>query len=201
MFSGFITLFHHIMKSISFDSANKMKSALLALLLTGVMFAHAQSVKNTSYTTQTGEKVLRLETVLPVDINEAWQLFTTDTQLMKWIAPVAHIELKTGGYILTNYDKAKSLTDSSSIKLDIINYLEREIMTLKVNLNSHFSPKVKAEDGNLQEIIQFVYISPKETKVISSMVGWGKGEDWDKTYGFFERGNIWTYEEMLKIYR
>lgn len=181
--------------------AKKMKTALLALLLTGVMFGQAQSVKNTSYVTQTGEKVLRLESILPVSLDEAWQLFTTDVQLMKWIAPVAHIELSTGGFILTNYDKTKPLTDSSSIKLDIINYLEHDILTLKVNLNNNFSPKVKAEDGNLQEIIQFVSVSPKQTKVISSMVGWGKGAEWDKTYGFFERGNVWTYEELLKLFR
>lgn len=178
-----------------------MKTAILAFLLTGVMVTNAQSVKNTSYTTQNGEKVLKLEAVLPVDLKDAWQLFTTDAGLVKWIAPVAHIELRTGGYILTNYDKTKPLTDSSSIRLGIINYLENELLTLKVNLNNSFSPKVKAEDGNLQEIIQFLYISPKETKVISSMVGWGKGVDWEKTYGFFERGNIWTYEEMLKLYK
>ena len=178
-----------------------MKTAVLALFLMSELFGHAQTVKNTSYITQTGEKVLRLESVLPISRDEAWQLFTTDAQLMKWIAPVAHIELRTCGFILTNYNKTKPLTDSSSIKLDIINYVEHEILTLKVNLNNSFSPKVKAEDGNLQEIIQFEYVSPKQTKVISSMVGWGNGEEWNKTYGFFERGNSWTYEEMLKIYQ
>ena len=182
-------------------SSKTMRTIFLVLFLMCVLAAKAQSVKNTSYITQTGEKVLRLESVLPIDIEGAWQLFTTDAQLMKWIAPVAHIELKTGGYILTNYDKSKPLTDSTSIKLGIINYLENEMLTLKVNLNSNFSPKIISEDGNLQEIIQFVYISPKQTKVISSMVGWGKGEQWDKVYGFFERGNIWTYEEMLKLYK
>jgi len=181
--------------------SKKVKTALLALFLPCVLFGQAQSAKNTSYITQTGEKVLRFESVLPVGLDEAWQLFTTDVQLIKWIAPVAHIELRTGGFILTNYDKTKPLTDSSSIKLDIINYLEHEILTLKVNLNISFSPKAKAEDGNLQEIIQFEYVSPKQTKVISSMVGWGKGEEWDKTYDFFERGNTWTYEELLKIYK
>ncbi len=179
----------------------KLKIAMLVLMLTAEMAANAQSVKNTSYTTRNGEKILRLEAILPVNLKDAWQLFTTDADLMKWIAPVAHIELRTGGYIVTNYDKAKPLTDSTSIRLGIINYLENELLTLKINLNSNFSPKVKAEDGNLQEIIQFMYISPKETKVISSMVGWGKGEGWDKTYGFFERGNIWTYEELLKLYK
>lgn len=182
-------------------SSKTRRTFLGVLFLICVLAAKAQSVKNTSYITQTGEKVLRLESVLPIDIQGAWQLFTNDAQLIKWIAPVAHIELKTGGFILTNYDKTKPLSDSTSIKLGIINYLENEMLTLKVNLNSNFSPKIISEDGNLQEIIQFVYISPKQTKVISSMIGWGKGEDWEKTYGFFERGNIWTYEEMLKLYK
>lgn len=178
----------------------KTKFYLVALLSLCILAVNGQTVQNTSYTTQTGEKVLRLEIVLPVDINEAWHLFTTDGQLTKWIAPVAHIELKTGGYILTNYDKTKPLTDSSSIMLEIISYLEHELLILKVNLNSSFSKKVQDEDENLQEIIQFKYVGPKETKVISSMIGWGQGEEWDKTYGFFVRGNIWTYEEILKIF-
>jgi len=178
----------------------KTKFYLLALLSLGILRVNGQTVQNTSYTMQTGEKVLRLEAVLPVDLNEAWQLFTTDVQLMKWIAPVAHIELKAGGYILTNYDKAKPLSDSSSIRLDIISYLEHELLILKVNLNSSFSKKVQSEDGNLQEIIQFKYVGPKETRIISSMVGWGQGEDWEKIYEFFVLGNMWTYEEMLKIY-
>ena len=33
------------------------------------------------------------------------------------------------------------------------------------------------------------------------MIGWGQGEGWEKTYGFFDRGNTWTYEEILKIYK
>jgi len=178
----------------------KTKRYLMALFTLGVLATNGQSVQNTSYTMQNGEKVLRLEVVLPVDLNEAWQLFTTDTLLTKWIAPVAHIELKTGGCILTNYDKTKPLSDSSSIRLDIINFLDHELLTLKVNLNGSFSKKVQAEDGNLQEIIQFKYIGPKETKVISSMIGWGQGEEWEKTYGFFAYGNTWTYNEILKLF-
>ena len=28
----------------------------------------------------------------------------------------------------------------------------------------------------------------------------GTGSDWDKTYNFFVKGNIWTYEQILKLY-
>ncbi len=52
----------------------------------------SQSLKNTSYTNQSGEKALRIETTLPVDLTAAWKLFTDDERLKKWIAPLAHIE-------------------------------------------------------------------------------------------------------------
>jgi hypothetical protein len=178
-----------------------MKYLALALFVFLASNLKAQTVENTSYTTKAGEKVLRLEALLPVSLQEAWQLFTTDEQLQKWIAPLAHIELRTGGYIITNYDKTKSLEDSSAIRLQIINYLEKQLLTIKVKLNNNFSKNVQNEDGNLQEIIQFVPVSSTSTKIISSMIGWGSGKEWSKTYDFFVRGNIYTYEELLKLYK
>ena len=86
---------------------------LLALLLL-TKGSSAQPVKNTSYISQSGEKVLRLESLLPLSVDRAWELFSTDEGLRKWMAPVVHIELKTGGYIVTNYDKTKSLDDSTA---------------------------------------------------------------------------------------
>jgi len=178
----------------------KMKNFLITLLVLSLTSAKSQSVNNTSYTSETGEKVLRLEVIVPVGKEEAWQLFTKDEQLMRWMAPQAHIELKPEGYILTNYDKTKPLTDSSSIKLNILNYVQGELMTLKVNLNDNFSKSVQKEDENLLEVIQFESIGPKETMIISSMIGWGEGEDWNKTYDFFVKGNQWTYEQLIKLY-
>lgn len=156
-------------------------------------------VENTSYVNKSNEKVLQLSIILPVEVQEAWNYFTTDSKLAKWIAPVAHIELKSGGYIVTNYDKIKTISDSSSIKLGIISYLENKLMILKVDLNNNFSKKVQEEDQNLQEIIELVPIAPGKTKIISSMVGWGEGKDWEKTYDFFLKGNEWTYKELLKV--
>lgn len=178
-----------------------MKYFIFVFLHLTALISSSQAVKNTSYTTQIGEKVLRLEAMLPITQKEAWQLFTTDEGLKKWIAPVAHIELKTGGYILTNYDTTKSLEDSSSIKLPIVNYIEHELLSLKVNLNNNFSKNVQNEDENLQEIIQLINVGPKKTKLISSMIGWGQGDDWTKTYNFFVAGNIYTYEELLRLFK
>lgn len=179
-----------------------MKNYIVVIILILQTFsAQSQTVINTSYINQSGEKVLRLESILPVDVTTAWELFTTDEKLKNWIAPLAHIELKAGGYFITNYDTTKNLTDSSSIKLPILSFIDKELLVLKVNLNGNFSTSVRSEDGQLQEIIQFKEIGKNKTKIISSMIGWGNSIDWDKTYNFFAKGNEWTYRELLKHYK
>ena len=173
----------------------------LTFFLISTLAAQSQTLKNTSYQNQSGEKVLRLECTLPISVAEAWKLFTTDEKLKKWIAPLAHIELKSGGYILTNYDKSKSLSDSSSIKLPITSFIDNELLILKVILNDNFVKAVRDSDKNLQEVIQFIKVGDKQTKIVSSMIGWGTGPDWDKTYTFFVKGNEWTYKELIKNYK
>jgi hypothetical protein len=177
-----------------------MKRYLLILLGLVILNTVAAQVKNTSYVTSTGEKVLQLEAIVPTDIKSAWQLFTTDEGLKKWIAPVVHIEYSVGGSIVTNYDKDKLISDPSSIKLPIINYLENQMLTLKVNLNNNFPESCRNSDGNLQEVVQFKEAGPGQTRIVSSMIGWGTGPDWDKTYSFFEKGNTWTYQELLQVF-
>lgn len=175
-----------------------VRAALLVCLFVSSVLA--QEIKNSSYVTSTGEKVLRIEFVVPIARHEAWKLFTTAEGLKRWAAPVVAIDFKVGGQVLTNYDKTKAPGDAGTIRLPILSYLEREMLTFKVELNESFAAKVIQEDGNLQEIIQFVHLGKATTRVISSMIGWGKGPEWDKTYDFFVKGNEWTYKELLKLF-
>ena len=178
-----------------------MKPTCFAFLLfLSPIFLFGQEVRNTSYTASTGEKVLRLEFVIPVEKQEAWKLLTTAEGWKKWAAPVVTVDLKVGGLILTHYDKTKTVGDSGAIHLPILNYLEGEMITLKVILTETFTKKVRQEDQNLQEIIQIVDLGKGRTKVVSSMIGWGTGSDWDKTYEFFAKGNKWSYEQLVKLF-
>jgi len=177
------------------------KSVLILCALFKIITIQSQTLKNTSYQNSQGERVLRFEMIVPIDIESAWRLFTDDNQLKKWIAPLAHIELKLGGFIVTNYNSNLSLNDKSSIILPIQSYLDKEILILKVNLNDHFPASAQESDENLQEVIQFIKIGKHKTKIISSMIGWGAGDDWDKTYNFFVKGNQYTCEMLIKNYQ
>jgi len=179
----------------------KPNSVVIFLLLCPISL-WGQEINNTSYVSSVGEKVLRLEFVIPVDKHEAWNLFTTADGWKKWATPVVSMDFRVGGYILTNYDKNKTVHDSGTIRLPILNYLEREMITLKVILNNEaFPQKVRQEDANLQEIIQFIDLGKGKTKIISSMIGWGVGQDWDKIYRFFAEGNEWTYRQLIKLFK
>ncbi len=130
-------------------------------------------VINSSYVKEFGEKALQLSIIVPNTKAEVWKLFTTDKRL----ATVVTTNIKIGGWIKTNYDETKTTDDSSAIQLDIINYLENEMLTVKVNLNDNFSERAQNEDKNLQEIIQFVDMGNGKTRIISAMIGWGEGTD------------------------
>ena len=173
---------------------------ILATLPPAPSSGNGQDVRSTSYVTSTGERVLRLEVTLPVGAAQAWKLFTTEEGWKKWATPVVSMDFKTGGQIRSHYDKTKSIGDAGTIHLPIVNYLEGELLTLKVILNdSSFDPKVRQESHNLQEIIQFVELAPGKTRIVSSMIGWGNGPEWDQCYDFFARGNEWTYKQLSRV--
>ncbi len=178
---------------------NPARFAHILLLVPSLLFA--QEVKNTSYIASSGEKVLRLEAVVPISRADAWKLFSTEDGLKKWIAPVVSLDFRVGGSILTNYDSTKSTRDPGTIHLPILNFLDGEMLTLRVELNEHFAQSVRDQDRNLQEIIQLVDMGNGQTRIISNMVGWGNGPEWDKTYNFFARGNDWTFRHMLGLFR
>ena len=171
---------------------------MTAVLAQSALVAAAQEVRNTSYITTSGERVLHIETVVPVSTENVWKAWTNPQELSKWIAPVVAIDLKIGGTISTNYDQKATIGNPGTIRLPIINYIENQLITLKVNLNEKFPKSTRDEDHNLQEIVQIVDLGDGKTKVVSSMVGWGVGKDWDQTYDFFARGNEWTYRQLAK---
>ena len=151
----------------------------------------AQEVVNAS-----AGRVLRTETLLPVPSDAVWQAFSTEQGLAEWVAPVVAIDLRAGGSLLTHYDTDAAIGDPGTITTGILNFLEGELITFKVELNENFSEQLQAEDVNLQEIVQIKSEGENLTRVVSSMVGWGSGPEWDAAYDFFVRGNEWTYRQL-----
>jgi hypothetical protein len=183
-----------------------MKTAVSRIVATGVLAliacrpASAQQVHTTNLVTESKERVLQIEAIIPASPKAVWKAFATEEGLKKWVAPVVALDLRIGGTLSTHYDKTASIGGPGTIRLGIVNYLEGELMTYKVNLTSSFKAKARAEDQNLQEIVQIVPWTNGTTKVVSSMLGWGTGTEWDETYKFFAKGNAWSYQQLVKCF-
>jgi uncharacterized protein YndB with AHSA1/START domain len=176
-----------------------MKNAMLCVaLMLGTVAAQAQTVTLLTPTTASGERVVRVETTVKQSPQQVWKSFVTEPGLKCWVAPVITLDLRTGGMLSTNYNKAGSIGGPGTIRLKILNYVENEVMTFGVALNDHFSKKLQAEDDNLQEIIQLQRLPDGGTRIVSNMVGWGAGEDWDKAFKFFGKGNEYAYQVLAK---
>ena len=170
---------------------------ILALVTLSSLSIGADSpIKQTSIVTLSAERVLRLETVINASRDEVWKAFATEAGLRGWLAPLVRLDWRVGGSMKTNYDSAANIDGAGTITNTIVNYLPGELITYKVNLTATFAPSVRAEDKNLQHIVQLVPLGKHETKLISSMVGWGAGADWDKAYDFFAKGNAWEFGKL-----
>jgi uncharacterized protein YndB with AHSA1/START domain len=173
-----------------------LELGVLALLAAGT--SAAQEVKSFIARTQSGEKVVRIETTLRQSPETVWKAFSTEEGLRCWAAPVVRLDLRTGGTMETNYDKSAAIGSAGTISLRILNYVENEVITYKVKLNEAFPERLRSEDDKLQEVVQLQRLPSGGTRVVSSMVGWGSGADWDKASDFFLRGNEWTYQNLAK---
>lgn len=158
---------------------------------------YSQKVKNSSFTSPGGERVLRHELVIEASLEELWNAMTTEDGLKSFMVPTAKVELKTGGAWETNYRAGSRIGDPDNIRNQVLCYIPLEMLALKINLTAAF-PEGPRNAGTLFAVMTFKQLEPKRVLVTESMLGWGRGPDWDKTYGFFEWGNAYTLGQLYK---
>jgi uncharacterized protein YndB with AHSA1/START domain len=178
------------------QSAISAKFVICALFFALPGESLADQVTSSFGKTATGEKTVVVVATFKQAPRQIWKWFSTEDGYKCWIAPVVKLNMRTGGAVKTNYDKSAKIGDAGTITLPILNYVENEALTFKVNLNEKFSADLRAHDNRLQEIIQLHGLSNGGTKMVSTMVGWGDGPDWDKAAQFFVQGNEWTYKNL-----
>ena len=162
--------------------------ASISLLILFAAPLSAQTVKDTSFTTNTGERVLQQEIIVDATPEQVWQTWTTPEGLRTFVAPVISVELKTGGDWFANYKVGAKVGDPGTIHNTVLNYLPMEMLSIKIGLTDIF-PKELRDANTLFAVMSFKDLGNNKVKIIESIVGWKSGPNWDKTYEFFRRGD------------
>ncbi len=160
---------------------------------------YTAKVVDTSFVAPSGERVQRLEIVIPnVTRNQVWQAVSTSEGLRTFVAPVAEVEMKTGGHYYTNYNAAAKIGDPGTIYNTVLAYIPLEMVAIHVKLFAPFFPEPVAQADRLTAILQIHDAGKGRVRVSEIMTGWQAGEDWDKAYHFFQTGNAYVLGQLYK---
>jgi uncharacterized protein YndB with AHSA1/START domain len=162
----------------------------------GVLFVLAASVL-LSGRGFSEERILRTEAVVRAPVGEVWKAFTTKEGVQSWMVPVAEVELRVGGTLKTNYNPQARIGDAGTIVHHILSYEPERMLATRFT-----APEGAPVSAQLAQATWVVYrfepVSPQETRVTVTMVGWGDGPVWDASYDFFKRGNEWELQQLVK---
>lgn len=173
--------------------------ALFALLPAPTIASHEQ---DSVIRGEDGQLFLRQEVVLNTDIASAWALWTTAEGARAWIAPVAEVDLRPGGSIRTHYDATAAIGDPGTIETMIVNFVPEKLLTLQADLApvqaDWLAEAIRAEAGNLYNVIEFEALGDNRTRIISWGIGYRDDPEWQTMIDFFTRANRWTFGELQK---
>lgn len=152
-----------------------------------------------SFTAPNGERVQRLEIVLPgVSVTQVWEMVSTAQGLRAFVAPVTDVELKYNGKYYTNYNPAAKIGDPGTIYNTVLAYVPLQMLAIHVKLGKQVFPASVADADCLNAILDIKDLGDNRVRVSETMVGWQSGEDWDKVYKFFATGNAYVLGQLYK---
>jgi uncharacterized protein YndB with AHSA1/START domain len=173
--------------------------AVLGLFST---FAHPKAatsaeIRTTSYALPTGERVLRHEFDVDASPAAVWRALTTNEGLHGYVAAVASIDLRPGGFMETSYDPHGHLGDAANILNEVIAYVPERLLSMRIARTPPNFPHAEVA-RQVWSVIEIADLGRGRSHLTTSMYGWKQGEDWDAVYTFFERGNRVTAQHLQR---
>jgi uncharacterized protein YndB with AHSA1/START domain len=155
-------------------------------------FEHRSSDR---YMTDQSNKILRKEMVVPASLEQAWKAWTTTEGVRTFFSSDANVELAVGGPYEIYFDLEKPYGSRGSEDCKVLSYLPTEMLSFEWNAPPEFG---ELRGMHTIVVLQFQEVGPGQVKVILSQLGWGKGEEWDKLYDYFDKAWSWVLGNLKK---
>lgn len=150
----------------------------------------SDSTNGERYVSDPSERQLTKKVLITASSEEVWEAWTTEKGLSTFLTSSSKVELRFGGpyeiYFLLN----APLGSRGSEGCRVLSFLPFEMLSFEWNAPPHFG---KLRPVKTQVVILMGSVSERETEVSLSHIGWGKGEDWDDLYGYFDK----AWEKVL----
>jgi uncharacterized protein YndB with AHSA1/START domain len=135
------------------------------------------------------ERALDKEVIVPAPIAAVWQDWTTKAGIESFFAPEAEVDARVGGAFHIHIDP---YAEPGMKGADDMRFMALQPMKmLSFDWNAPPSlPEVRQQRTFV--VVRLAEIDGQSTRVSLHHTGWGDGDEWDKTYAYFDRawGNV-----------
>lgn len=133
-------------------------------------------------------KILRKEIVVPASLEQVWNAWTTAEGVKTFFSSEAKVELVVGGSFEIYFLLDAPYGSRGSEDCRVLSYLPMEMLSFSWNAPAEFG---RLRNKHTVVVLQFEEVEPGKVTVVLSQLGWGKGEDWDRLYHYFDKA--WAY--------
>ena len=132
------------------------------------------------------ERRLRKQVTVAAPLAEVWKTWTTTEGVKTFFGPEAKIEAVVGGpfEIYFGPSQPEGLRGSEGCKVHSV--VPMKLLAFTWNAPPTI-PAIRNSGVHTVVYIELEEAGAEQTRVTMTHVGWGAGEDWDKTYQYFDR--------------
>ena len=155
-----------------------MSKLLLGIVLLGIATTAAQSSS-----AQGADRALVKEVTVGAPVAEVWKAWTTTEGVTTFFAPRAHVALRVGGPYELYFNDAAPKGQQGSEGCKVLEFRPMEMLSFSWN----HPPTMSIRGQHTRVVLLFKEVAPGRTQVKFVQTGWGKGEEWDRSFAYFDR--------------
>ncbi|MFZ5979506.1 MAG: SRPBCC domain-containing protein [Candidatus Zixiibacteriota bacterium] len=148
----------------------------------------AENFSSRRYAPEPTDRVLTREKTVKAPLDLVWKLWTTTEGVKSFFASNADVDLRIGGPYEIYFEPSAPFGMRGSEDCRVLSFLPMEMLSFEWNAPPKFE-LLRRE--HTQVILQFEQLDPGQVKVRLSQLGWGRGEQWDQLYDYFDEA--WSH--------
>ena len=133
------------------------------------------------------ERSIDKETFVNASVDDVWAAWTTREGIISFFAPDAQIDARVGGAFHIYFNPLGAPGSKGADDMHFMALQPKKMLSFDWSAPPHLP---NARQQRTFVVVRISPVSEKETRVTLHHTGWGDGDEWDKTYAYFDRA--WT---------
>lgn len=131
-------------------------------------------------------------------VEQLWDAFTTAEGYMAWAAPVAEVDLRTGGTIRSHYTPGAAVGDEGTVTLHLLQVVPRRLLLMQAEPAPNWPASMQEDADRFMNLVVFEPTADGGSKVTSYGLGYRDNEEYRGLLAFFDQANQGLYAKLAE---